>query len=436
MSKKPFNAGRSIRRHALVGTALIALLVGGVGGWAATTELSGAVIAGGQLVVDSSVKKVQHPTGGVVGELRVRDGSRVAAGDILLRLDDTQTKASLAIVTKALDENMARRGRLEAERDDAPAIVWPPDLLARKDLGEAGLAMAGEQRLFETRRSARRGQKAQLAERVSQLREQIAGFDAQVEAKKSEINWVRQELEGVRDLYRKNLVQFPRVTALERDAAKLDGDRGSLMPPSPRRKAASPRPSCKSFRSTRTCATRSARSLSISATRPSELFERRIAAEDLLKRIDIRAPQDGTVHQLTVHTIGGVIVPQGEPIMLIVPYADALTVEVRVQPQDIDQIHVGQAAVLRFPAFNQQTTPEIDGKVSLVSADVSTDLKSGMSFYTVRVAIPDEGLTRLQGLRLVPGMPVEAFVQTAPRTVVSYLIRPISDQMTRAFREK
>lgn len=436
MTKKPFDAGRSIRRHALVGTALIVLLVGGVGGWAATTELSGAVIAGGQLVVDSSVKKVQHPTGGVVGELRVRDGSRVSAGDVLMRLDDTQTKASLAIVTKALDENMARRGRLEAERDDAPAIVWPADFLARRDLGEAGLAIAGEQRLFETRRSARRGQKAQLAERVSQLREQISGFDAQVDAKKHEISWVRQELEGVRDLFRKNLVQFPRVTALERDAAKLDGDRGSLIASIAQAKGRITETELQIIQVDEDMRNEVGKELVDIRNKTSELFERRIAAEDLLKRIDIRAPQDGTVHQLTVHTIGGVIIPQGEPIMLIVPNADALTVEVKVQPQDIDQLHIGQPAVLRFPAFNQQTTPEIDGQVSLVSADVSTDLKTGMSFYTVRVAIPDEGLTRLQGLRLVPGMPVESFIQTAPRTVVSYLIRPIADQMTKAFREK
>jgi membrane fusion protein, type I secretion system len=168
----------------------------------------------------------------------------------------------------------------------------------------------------------------------------------------------------------------------------------------------------------------------------SELVEKKVAAEDQLKRVDIRAPQDGMVHQLAVHTLGGVIGPQGEPIMLIVPEEDALMVEAKIAPQDIDQVHRGQKAVLRFSAFNQRTTPELDGEVSRVSADISQDQKTSTTYYTVRISVPEEEIARLNGLKLVPGMPVEVFIQTNPRTVVTYLVKPLHDQITRAFREK
>ena len=218
---------RSIRRHLLAGVTLVVLLAGGVGGWAATTELAGAVIAPGNLVVETNVKKVQHPTGGVVGELRVRDGDEVKAGDVVVRLDDTVTRANLAIVVKSLDELSARQAREEAERDGANAPSFPAELLARRSDAEVARLVAGEQKLFETRRSARQGQKAQLKERIGQLQEQISGLNDQIAAKKREIVLIGEELKGVRELWQKNLVQITRVTALERDAARLEGERGS-----------------------------------------------------------------------------------------------------------------------------------------------------------------------------------------------------------------
>ena len=229
MSKAQSPAQRSIRSHLLGGLAVVALLAGGVGGLAATTELSGAVIAPGSLVVDSNVKKVQHPTGGVVGELRARDGDKVKAGDIVVRLDETITQANLAIVVKSLNELQSRLARLEAERDNVDAIVFPAELLARADDPELARSMTGERNLFEFRKSARAGQKAQLRERIAQLKEEIQGLTGQVAAKKRETELIGQELEGVRDLWRKNLVQIQRVTALERDAARLEGERGQLI---------------------------------------------------------------------------------------------------------------------------------------------------------------------------------------------------------------
>jgi HlyD family secretion protein len=221
------NPRRSIRRHLLAGVAAAALLIGGVGGWAATTEISGAVVVQGQLVVDSNVKKVQHPTGGVVGEVRVRDGDHVKVGDIVVRLDETQTRANLAIVTKSLDELAARQAREEAERDGLASVSFPTDLLARLDDPDIAHVVNGERKLFETRQAARGGQKSQLRERIAQSMEEIRGLVTQQEARASQIGWIDQELDGVRDLWKQHLTPFTRVTALEREKARLEASVGS-----------------------------------------------------------------------------------------------------------------------------------------------------------------------------------------------------------------
>jgi HlyD family secretion protein len=227
--KLPTPSQYSIRRHVLAGVAMVALLVGGVGGWAATSEISGAVIAAGQLVVDSNVKKVQHPSGGIVGELRVRDGDRVKAGDIVVRLDDTITRANLSIVTKGLNELLARKARLEAERAGLAAIVFPKELTDQTDNPDVASAISSENKLFEARRISRENQRSQLRNQVAELGEQISGFNAQQQAKQKEIQLIQRELEGVRDLYQKNLVQLSRLTQLERESARLEGERGQFI---------------------------------------------------------------------------------------------------------------------------------------------------------------------------------------------------------------
>ena len=424
-------------RRALIGGAIVTcVLTLGIGGWAATTDISGAVVAGGALVVESNVKKVQHPTGGVVGEVRVREGDRVKAGDVLLRLDDTQTRANLAIVTKALDELAARQARDEAERDAAAQVTFPPDLLARIAEADVARVIEGERRFFETRRSARDGQVAQLRERISQLREQIQGLDDQVAAKQREISLIEEELKGVRILWQKNLIQLARLTALERDAARLQGERGALISNIAQTRGKIVETELQIIQIDQDLRSEVSKDLAEIRSRTSEYVERKVAAEDQLRRIEIRSPQDGMVHQLTAHTVGGVISPQGEPIMLIVPEADALSAEVKIAPQDIDQVRVGQTAFVRFSAFNQRTTPELQGEVTRISADVSLDQKSGVSYYTLRINVSESELERLKGLRLVPGMPVETFIRTGDRTVLSYLTKPLADQINKTWRER
>jgi HlyD family secretion protein len=299
----------SIQRHMVAGVTVVLMLVGGVGGWAATTELSGALIAPGSIVVDTNIKKVQHPTGGVVGEVRVRD------------------------------------------------------------------------------------------------------------------------------LFQKNLIQINRLTQLEREATRLDGERGQLTASVAQSKGKIAELELQVLQIDQDLSSEVAKELRDVDGKIGEFVERKVTAEDQLKRIDIRAPQDGTVFQSNVHTIGGVVTP-ADAIMMIVPDADNLTVEAKINPQDIDQLRVGQKALLRFTTFNQRTTPEIFGEVTRISADISTDQRSGATFYTIRIGLSAKEIARLGEVRLVPGMPVETFVQTGDRTVMSYLIKPMYDQLSRAFREK
>jgi HlyD family secretion protein len=434
--KKPTPSLRSIRRHLIFGIAVATFLVVGVGGWAATTEFSGAVIAQGTLVVDSNVKKVQHPTGGVVGELLVRDGDKVKEGDIVVRLDDTQTRANLQIVVKGIQELLARKAREDAELAGSAEIKFPAELTERAGEPDVAYIIDSEKKLFEIRRSAREGLKAQLTERTVQSEEEIKGISAQVTSKDKQIDWIKQELEGVNDLWKKQLVQFNRVTQLERESARLDGERGQLIAAIAQSRGKIAEIKTQILQIDQDMRTEVGKDLAEIRGKMAELIEKRVAAEDQLKRIDIRAPQNGMVHQLDVHTVGGVVTA-GQQIMLIVPDADKLIVEAKAQPQDIDSLRVGQSAVLRFSAFNLRTTPEINGIVTLVSADVTQDQRSGLSFYTVRIAVPPQEIARLgDEIKLVPGMPVEVFVQTSPRTVLSYVIRPFHDQLARAFRER
>ncbi|MDE5451439.1 HlyD family type I secretion periplasmic adaptor subunit [Bradyrhizobium sp. CSA112] len=425
--------GRSLRLHALVGVAAILMLVFGVGGWAATTELSGAVIAPGNVIVEGSVKQIQHPTGGVVAELLVREGQIVDAGDVLVRLDATTTRANLAIVTKNLNELFARQARLEAERDNLSDVATPAELTVRLNAAAVRNVMERERRLFAHRREAREGQKGQLRERIAQLNEKIGGQAAQQEAKTEEIDLIEKELVGVRSLFSKGLVPIDRVNNLARAAARLNGERGALIAATAEARGHITEVELQLLQVDQTLRSEVATELRDVNVRQGELLEREVTAKDQLSRVELRAPIRGLVHQLAIHTIGGVITP-AEALMRIVPQGTDLTVEARVAAKDIDQIALQQSAILRLTAFNRNTTPQLSGTVTRISGDVVKD-DSGATYYRVGIAISQDELAKLGKLTLIPGMPAESYILTGDRTVLSYFAKPLRDHTHRIFRE-
>ena len=427
----------SIERYIILGIFLVLVVTFGVGGWATTFHLSGAVIGQGVVVVDSNVKKVQHATGGIIRELHVREGDHVDGGEVLIRLDETQTLANATIVTQSVDELLAREARLEAEREGADEISFSKALLerGRGENAEAKRVITAERALFKLRREARAGQKAQLQERMTQLADEIKGYVGQAAAKEKEVDLINKELEGVQTLFQKNLVPISRLTALQRDAARLDGERSQLVGAVAQAKGKIAEIQLQTIQVDQDLRTEVGKDLIDTRSKLAESAERKTAAVDQLNRTEIRAPQSGRVHELTAHTVGGVIAA-GEQIMLIVPDNDALAVEVRIAPRDIEQIYAGQTATMRFAAFDQKTTPEIEGAVSMVSPDLTQDQRTGTSYYTVRIALKAEEVAKLGTSKLVPGMPVEVFVQTSDRTVLSYITKPLMEQAGRALRER
>jgi HlyD family secretion protein len=430
---------RNIRKLNIIGFASILVTVGGFGVWASTNELAGAVVASGSVVVESNVKKVQHPTGGVVGEILVKDGDFVQAGDVVMRLDDTVTRSTLGMVRSQLDELQVREARLIAERDDAETISFSDDLLMRKDTKSLAATLVGEEKLLESRRSARTGQRAQLRERITQSNEEIRGLSAQQDAKEREVAFINDELVGVRLLYDKSLVSISRLMTLQRDKARLDGERGQFIAEIARARGKISETELQIIQVDRDFRTEVLKDLREVQGKVAELTERVVTAEDQLKRVDIRAPQSGVVLQLSVHTVGGVIA-NGETIMQVVPNDDGLVVDAKVLPQDIDQIIVGAKAIVRIMAGNQRLIEDMEGVLLRVSADLARDPPSAgqaiQPYYQVRVSLPRSEIAHLGEMHLVPGMPAEAFIQTSARTPLQYLLKPLRDQIARTFRER
>ncbi|MDX2263431.1 MAG: HlyD family type I secretion periplasmic adaptor subunit [Hyphomicrobiales bacterium] len=421
--------------HVLLGFAVIVFLCGGAGYWAGATVLAGAVIAPGVVVVDTNVKKVQHPEGGVVGQILVKDGDRVSAGDLLIRLDDTIPRVNLQVIVKQLHDQIARKQRLLAERDgasgidlkeEAAALLGDPEFVARLD---------SERSLFESRRLEIEGQKSRLTERIEQLRKQISGLTAQAEAKVMEIELIAKEISGLEKLEAKQLVTIEKMTAKRREATRLSGDRGQLEASIAEARGKISETELQLIGLDQERRTEVLSDLRETEAKEAELIEKRVAAEDQLKRVEIRAPQAGIVHQLTAHTVGGVV-DASQPIMLIVPQDDTLVVEAHVAPENIESLHVGQSAFLRFTSFNSSTTPELVGRVTRVSGDIIRENASTPAYFAVRVSLSPEEIKRLGEAKLVPGMPADVHIRTADRTVVSFLIKPLQDQLARAFRER
>lgn len=427
--------GASLRRQQMVGFAVIAVFAGTLGVWSIATRLNGAVATSGQFVVASEVKKVQHPTGGVVGELLVKDGDHVQAGAVVLRLDQTIARTNVQIVTKQLNELAVRVARLEAERDSLPALSISPELEARRDKPEIARLIAAETRLFNLRRDAMKGQQSQLRKRIAQRNDEIRGLKAQQAAKEREAAIISTELVGVQRLYERNLIQLTRLSQLQRQQASVEGERGQLTAAIAQSQGSIAETELQIIQIEVDQRAEALKELREIQAREAELVERRTAAADQLRRIDLRAPSSGTIHQLAVHTVGGVLAA-GEPAMVIVPDADDLQLEARVAPSDIDQIVPGKTARVKIQAGNQSSNPELSGSVIRISADVTRDEPQGAAYYTIRIAVPRSEVERLAPIKVIAGMQAEAFVETVQRTPIDFLLKPISDRLAHAFRER
>ena len=338
-------------------------------------------------------------------------------------------------MSKQLDEIRARIARLTAERDGVTELEVPEELAGRAAEGNVKSLLSSEATLFNARSTARRSQIDLLQSKISQLGEEIAGLDAQVASKTRQLDLITGELGGVQELYDKRLVPLSRLTALQRESARIEGERGQLISTIAETKSKVGESRLQILRIDQDFRTDVVKELGENRGKEAELAERGVAAQDLLDRIEIRAPTAGVINQLAVHTVGGVI-RAGDQIMEIVPDSDDLQIEARRQPNDIDQVRSGQKAFVRFSAFNQRVTPQLTGAVSYVSADISHDHQTNAPYFTVRIALSDAERRRLAGLQLVPGMPAEVFMQTGSRTMMSYLLKPITDQMRRAFVEQ
>ena len=428
-------AARSLSRHAWLGLASIAVFVLGLGGWAATTEIAGAVVAGGTVVLEEGSKRVQHQEGGIVDEILARDGDQVGAGQLLVRLDGTTLAANLAVIVSQLSEAFALQARLNAESTGAAGIRRPPALASWPKTEPLDDLFAAQERLRRSRAAAREGLAARLGEQISQLDEQISGLAAQRQAVREELEILASEGRDVDALFADGLVQIVRVNTIKRDLAKLRGEQGRIIAEIAGARTAIAERRTQIAQGEDEFQTEVLEQLRSVGLQIAELLQQKIAAEDRLARLEIRAPQAGIIHESIVRTVGGVVAA-GETLMLVVPQASRLAIEIRVAPIDIDKLHVGQAVSVKLTGFDVRTTPELAAEIRSISPDLSHDAATGAPFYSVRVRLPESELGKLpQGQRLVPGMPAETFMRTGDRTVLAYLVEPLAAQLRRAFRE-
>ena len=422
-----------LQRNVRVGLIVIAALVFAVFALAALIGVNGAVIGQGEVTVESRIKKIAHPTGGVIAELYVREGTKVRRGDPLMRLDSTVSGVNANMSGQSFQQLLAAKARLLAERDSSPSIAFPEELTTNPDAA-ASQAIAEASRLFALRRTSRNNEQAQIGERVRQTQLQIESLESQARAARSQSTLIRPELDGLRSLREKGLVTINRLNQMERTAIELEGAAASYSSQIAQARARIAEIRQSSFQLDQDARTQAGVELNQIVAALADQKVKSVAAKDVFDRAILRAPYDGIVDKLAYSTIGGVV-PPAQTIMEVVPSNDNLTIEVKVSPYDIDQMRIDQPAILRFSAFSAQTTPELNGKVAHISAERITDDRTGTSYYKATIEVGDKEMARLAGLKLVPGMPVEAFIQTGRRSLLSYITKPLRDQFSRAFRE-
>ena len=425
----------SVARPMALGLTTVAVLIVGTIGWGLLTTITGAVVTSGQLEVDQNRQIVQHADGGTVQEIRVTEGAFVQAGDVLMVLDGTLLQSELTIVETQFFEILARRGRLEAERDDSDTIEFPAELVeaaARSpDLSDL---MTGQERLFVARRETLTKQLDQLEKRKSQTVSLIEGIDSQREALKIQLRLIAEELSSQRELLNKGLAQVSRVLGLEREEARLSGQVGELTANRAQAEGRITETEIEILRMSAARREEASTQLRDIGYRELELAERRRALHERMARLDIRAPVSGIVLGLRVTTPRAVI-RAADPVMYLIPQDRPLIIATRVPTVHVDQVHSGQEAKVVFSAFSSRTTPEVFGTVTTVSPDVQVDEATQASYYRAEIQLNPGEMEKLGDVKLIPGMPVEAFIRTEERTPIQFLTKPFTDYFNRAFRE-
>lgn len=425
----------NFHKTAALGMLVFVLLFGGVGFWLVYVNVAGAVIASGTVIVKGKPKSIQHLDGGIVQAIHVHNGQQITKGDVLVQLDDTLLHANFEIYKNRLGEASARKDRLEAERDNRRNIKWTTSrssLLQQQTIQQHRI---GQTKLFMARRASRLGQKSQLHEQLNQFRNQIKGIQGVKFSKEHQVRFIEQELHGVEVGYREGLLPLTRVLTLQRDRADLFGQISEHDAELARIENSIRETEITILQHEREFQEKVLSELREVTPQVNELRQQILATQEQIERIDVKAPVSGVIHELNIFTIGGVV-PPGGTIMQVIAQNDGVEIEVNVEPQYIDQMFIGQEAAVRFAAFNQRTTPEISGHVSFLSPSSVVDEQSGLSFYRIGIGISDEQIARLGDKILVPGMPVEAFMKTNDRPVISYLLKPLTDHIYRAFREE
>jgi HlyD family secretion protein len=424
-----------IRRPVTLGLVAVALLTIGIFGWGSRASLSGAVIAPGQVQVEARAQVVQHPDGGSVRDIAVRDGDAVSRGTRLLSLDGADLVSRERILQGQADELQALSARLIAERDGEPALTLPAGLAARAAADPAVAAIvAGQDSLFSARLATLRDAERSYEEQKKQIGNEIEGQGAQVASLATQLDLVEDELANAQSLLDKGLAEASRVLALRREAARLTGLKGQTDADIARNLGRIAQIDVEVLRLTAARREEAVTELRDAQGRLAQIEEELSATRTRLSRLDLTAPMDGIVHDLSVHSQGAVIRP-AEPVLYIIPQDGNLTVAARIDPLHVDQVFEGQGATLRFSAFNARTTPEIGATVVRLSADTSTDQRTGAQFYTAELSAAPDQVALLDGQQLLPGMPVEVFIRTGDRSPLSYIAKPFTDYFSRAFKE-
>ncbi len=431
----PRRVSDSARGTIIAGMSILAVFFGGFGTWAALAPLDSAVIAPGVVKVEGNRKTVKHLDGGIVKELLVKEGDRVEKGQLLIRLDETDARARIDIFSGQYDSLKALESRLLAERDGLDTIRFPDFLLDRAGDDNVFEMLAGQINVFETRRASLAGQIAVLQQRIAQLRTQIGGFQAQKRSQERQLELIREELAGTRELHEKGYAPKTRVLALERKAASIEGESGELIADIARTRQAIGEAKLQIAQLQKERLAEATTELRDVQTRLGEVEPRLRWAEETLSRTELAAPEAGYVLGLTAFTVGGVIA-SGERVLDIVPADSALIIEARIQPSDIDDVYAGMPAEVQLTAYKRRVVPTVDGVLTWVSADRLTDDRSGEAYYVAYVEIDPESLAEVGEIRLYPGMPAQVMIATGARTALDYLIGPLTSSFDRAFREQ